>query len=125
MNPPLDALLSALPSLPRPLLSRLVARAIERLDEIDGEADLEADSDDCGHDEAEPDFRKRRRHRRNESGAGCAIADPGGGADDDAEPEHDLFPDYGGDQSRGPTGYGYEPKRSWSFAGNQLVSSAR
>jgi len=42
-NPPLDALLSALPSLPRPVLRRIAERAIERLDEIDGDADLEDD----------------------------------------------------------------------------------
>ena len=35
--------------------------------------------------------------------------DHSGGADD-AEPEHDLFPSYGDDQSRGTTGCGYEPK---------------
>lgn len=40
---PLSAALSIIPSLPRPLLSRLVTRAIERLDEIDGEPDLEDD----------------------------------------------------------------------------------
>lgn len=32
---PLATALSVIPSLPRPLLSRLVERAIERLDEID------------------------------------------------------------------------------------------
>lgn len=48
--PPLDVLLSALPSLPRPVLSRLVARAIDRLDEMDGDPDLE-DDDPPGTDE--------------------------------------------------------------------------
>jgi hypothetical protein len=38
---PLADALAIIPSLPRPLLSRLVARAIERLDEMDGDADLE------------------------------------------------------------------------------------
>ena len=71
--------------MPRPILSRLVARAIERLDEMDGDCELEVD------DEPEED-------------------DHSGGADE-AEPEHDLFPSYGDDQSRGPTGVGYEPKR--------------
>lgn len=36
---PLDMLLSALPSLPRPLLARLTTRLIDRLDEIDGDPD--------------------------------------------------------------------------------------
>lgn len=52
---PLSLALSVIPSLPRPLLSRLVARAIERLDELDGDPDLE----DCGDaeptDEREPE----------------------------------------------------------------------
>lgn len=85
---PLATALAIIPSLPRPLLSRLVARAIERLDEIDGDPDMEEDTEDCGHDEGEPDFRKRRRYRRNEAGPGCSISDPGGGNVTD-EP-HDL-----------------------------------
>lgn len=36
---PLDRLFAVLPSLPRPLLARLTARLIERLDEIDGDPD--------------------------------------------------------------------------------------
>ena len=40
---PLSVALSVIPSLPRPLLARLVARAIERLDEIDGDCDVEED----------------------------------------------------------------------------------
>ena len=44
-------------SLPRRLLSRIIARAIERLDEIDGDPDLEGepdredDTEDCCLDE--------------------------------------------------------------------------
>lgn len=40
---PLDTLLAAIPSLPRPLLSRLVQRAIEHMDEQDGDPDIEDD----------------------------------------------------------------------------------
>lgn len=40
---PLDIALSVIPSLPRPLLARFVARAIERLDAEDGDPDLEPD----------------------------------------------------------------------------------
>ena len=43
---PLSAILSALPSLPRPVLQRLTARMIERLDEIDGNADDEDGGED-------------------------------------------------------------------------------
>lgn len=61
---PLDSLLSALPSLPRPVLARLTLRLIERLDEIDGNPDDEegdpgggnvedegesAEAEDAGH----------------------------------------------------------------------------
>jgi len=42
-SPPLDTLLGVIPSLPRPILGRLVERAIERLDEIEGDADPEDD----------------------------------------------------------------------------------
>jgi hypothetical protein len=38
---PLETLLGAIPSLPRPLLSRLTVRLIERMDEMDGDCDLE------------------------------------------------------------------------------------
>jgi hypothetical protein len=43
---PIEALLSMIPSLPRAALDRLTARMIDRLDEIDGDADLEDDDDD-------------------------------------------------------------------------------
>lgn len=38
---PLAAALAFIPSLPRPVLARLVERAIERLDELEGDPDLE------------------------------------------------------------------------------------
>ena len=43
---PLRAMLATIPSLPRPILARLVARMIERLDEQDGDPDLEDDDAD-------------------------------------------------------------------------------
>lgn len=42
-----------IPSLPRPLLCRLVARAIEHLDEMDGDPDLEDDDPAGGNVEDE------------------------------------------------------------------------
>lgn len=78
---PLEALLSSIPSLPRPILARITARMIERLDELDGDPDMEID-EDCGTDEGEADFRRRRRHRRNESGPGCPISDSDYAVDD-------------------------------------------
>jgi hypothetical protein len=55
---PLSAALAIIPSLPRPLLSRLVARAIERLDEIDGDPDLEPD--DPGEDNGDAEQEQGR-----------------------------------------------------------------
>ncbi len=45
---PLELLLTSVPSLPRPILARLTARMIERLDEMDGDPDDELDEDRCG-----------------------------------------------------------------------------
>lgn len=48
---PLDLLLGSVPSLPRAILARLTARMIERLDELDGDPDLEPDYDDTSIDD--------------------------------------------------------------------------
>lgn len=42
---PLSAVLGAIPSYPRPVIERLVARLIDHLDEQDGSADAEPDND--------------------------------------------------------------------------------
>ncbi|KQN92107.1 hypothetical protein ASE90_05105 [Sphingomonas sp. Leaf67] len=53
---PIEAVLSAIPQLPRPALNRLVARMIDCLDEIDGDPDLEPDADDEDtHDQEKTD----------------------------------------------------------------------
>jgi hypothetical protein len=63
---PFDLALSVIPSLPRPLLARYVARAIERLDMEDVDPDLEADDhaeDDapaCGNVEDEGELDDER-----------------------------------------------------------------
>ena len=51
-QPALSTLLATLPSLPRPILARLAARMIDRLDDIDGDADMEdaREDDEDGHD---------------------------------------------------------------------------
>jgi hypothetical protein len=72
---PLSAVLASIPSYPRAIIERIVARLIEHLDATDGDADFEEDGEDCGGDEGEPDFRKRRRYRQNQSGPGCTISD--------------------------------------------------
>jgi hypothetical protein len=48
---PFDAPLVILPSLPRPVLSRLVTRMIERLEQIDGDDEREEDDEDHGAEE--------------------------------------------------------------------------
>jgi hypothetical protein len=51
---PLDVLLASVPSLPRAILSRLTARMIDRMDELDGDTDLEPDEDCCAAGDDNP-----------------------------------------------------------------------
>ena len=53
----LGAMLATIPSLPRPILDRLVARMIDRLDEMDGDDDLEDGRD------REEDYEGEREHQ--------------------------------------------------------------
>ncbi|WP_203309625.1 hypothetical protein [Sphingomonas beigongshangi] len=50
-----EQMLAAIPSLPRPTLARLVDQMIDRLDELDGDADYEDNGDAEPIDEREPD----------------------------------------------------------------------
>jgi hypothetical protein len=79
---PLSAALEIIPSLPRQLLSRLVARAIERLDEMDGDTDIEPDHSE---DDALPPPWWGKNYRGE--GAGCPISDPDYGGEELGEPE--------------------------------------
>lgn len=73
---PLDLALSVIPSLPRALLARLVERAIECLDEMDGDPDIELNGDESDRSGSEDDFDPL--HATDiYMGAGCPIADPG------------------------------------------------
>ena len=87
---PLNVALAILPTLPRPLLARLVANAIDRMDALDGDADLEAEvteQDDEPEIDDEPE--------EDDHG--------GGDAGDEGEPEEGrLIPAYGIDQTTGP-----------------------
>ena len=76
---PLDALLAAIPSLPRPILARLTSRMIERMDELDGDSDNEPEEDRCeaGDDEMRSGVSPGYRW--------CAVTTRCG-SDDDAEP---------------------------------------
>lgn len=51
----LATLLEAIPRLPRPTLARLIDRMVDRLDELDGDCDLEDGGDTEGIDEREPE----------------------------------------------------------------------
>ncbi len=84
----LGQLLAAIPSLPRAELARLTERLIDRMDEIDGDPDLEpeVDIDITGDDGCGPIMR-----------SGQVLW---GAADDD--PGRGYIPIYGDDQSAGP-----------------------
>ena len=76
---PLSAVLTSIPSYPRPVIERLVARLIDHLDEQDRDPDLEPNGDERDGSEAEDDWHHHSRPR----GLSCVRA-----ADcEDAEPE--------------------------------------
>ena len=52
----LPILLATIPSLPRAMLDRLVARMIDRMDELDGDADLEDADEDEGVEDGPEGF---------------------------------------------------------------------
>jgi len=98
----LDVLLASVPSLPRAILARLTARMIDRLDEMDGDTDLEPDTDCCaaGDDMVCGGLSPRRLQ---EYGA------PPPGSDDDAEPVHTST--LNRDQTRRPQARYAQPQR--------------
>lgn len=53
---PADVALSLIPSLPRPVLERLAQSIIDRLDDMDGGADIEQNGDEGDTSRAEDDF---------------------------------------------------------------------
>ena len=84
----ISAVLASIPSLPRPILSRLTLRMIERLDELDGDSDIEANGDELDGINSEDEFRSH-----NCTGEllmpGCPISDPDHAVDDDGEDDRD------------------------------------
>ena len=87
---PLNVALAILPTLPRPYLARLVANAIDLMDRLDGDTDLEPEATEQD-DEPEIDDEPE-------------LDDHGGGnVEDEGEPENGVVhPAYGIDQSTGP-----------------------
>ncbi len=99
---PLDLLLSSIPSLPRHVLDRLVERAIDRLDEMDGDPDDEPEVDCCDAADDEVRAGVAPFYRRYQQ-----IDRPGDDAD--AEPEHASAFDL--DQSERPPIRYHQPER--------------
>ena len=71
---PIDVLLSAIPSLPRVSLDRLVERAIEQMDEQDGDPDFEWSGDELDTGNAEDEVFAGTPWGMG--GPGCPITDP-------------------------------------------------
>lgn len=69
---PLPAVLASIPSFPRPVIERLVARMIEHLDEQDGDPDLED-----GTDAEDEGLSPWAMHYGPQRGAGCPVSDAG------------------------------------------------
>jgi len=77
---PLEAVLAAIPSYPRPVIERLVMRLIERLDEQDGDTDIEPNCDELDGNCSEDDFMDHGQ--RWLMHPGCPISDPGEDSND-------------------------------------------
>lgn len=69
---PATLALSLIPSLPRAHLERLVQQLIDRMDEADGDPDIEAEETD--HSSAEDDCPQELLLRASD-GPGCPVAD--------------------------------------------------
>lgn len=91
---PADIALALISSLPRQHLERLVQQLIDRMDEADGDPDLEDEDTDHSGAEDEP--------TRHAEGPGCPIGDCDMAVDDGpCDGETDLAPafDYSEDQT--------------------------
>lgn len=75
---PADIALSMIPSLPRPVLERLAQSIIDRLDDMDGDTDVESNGDEQDHSQSEDDSDPARYHGID-LGPGCSVADSGEG----------------------------------------------
>lgn len=76
----LSGMLSVIPSLSRAELDRLVQQMIDRMDDMDGDTDLEPDGDELDGSMAEDDFGPQNADWLGYPG--CPISDPG---EDDTE----------------------------------------
>lgn len=69
---PAEIALALIPSLPRPHLERLVQQLIDRMDEADGDTDIEANGDELDGGNCEDDFGAPANWLL---GPGCPISD--------------------------------------------------
>lgn len=93
--PPVLAYIMGVDIAPRASVERLIQAAIDALDAMDGDCDLEDATD------AEDDFSLSPDAEECASGVvGCPITDPGGDEHDGREEEYELTPDYGIDQTK-------------------------
>lgn len=84
----LAPMLRVIPSLPRPVLARLTERLLERLDELDGDPDLEPSGDELDGSNAEDEAVYLPQYMPR--GPGCPISDEGGGnVEDELQGERD------------------------------------
>jgi len=94
----LEALLMAMPSLPRTTIERAVERMIDRLDAIDGDTDSEPYGDELDGTDAEDEALTAWALEHAGTSPGCSISDEDVG---DCQPDMD-HPAYSEDQSLGP-----------------------
>ncbi|WP_208632313.1 hypothetical protein [Rhizorhabdus wittichii] len=110
--PPILAFITGVPMAPRQAVEQLIEQAIEALDLLDGDLDVELNGDEVDGINSEDDFWP---HSNRQDTPGCPVSDPDLGADDegeetneDGEPElYVIWPEYGDDQSSGPINEAY------------------
>lgn len=101
--PAILAFITGVPMAPRHAVEQLIEQAIEALDLLDGDPDIEPNGDELDGEGAEDEPHIYHISRALDRGAGCPISDPGGSA----APISVILPEYGDDETRGPTNYEY------------------
>jgi len=103
--PPPLAYIMGTPAAPLEAVRNTIQRAIDALDDIDGDPDLEPNGDELDGSLGEDDFCLHNAL----PGPGCPISDPDSAVDDrpcdgddDREPDEPVIPIYGIDQTAWP-----------------------
>lgn len=96
--PPILAFLMGVPVAPRSAVERTIQAAIDALDLLDGDPDLETNGDELDGTGGEDDFCDQNSNWL--AYPGCPVSDPGG------EPAvHTIMPEYGDSQDTEPLNY--------------------